>query len=100
MAGINPFQAIMGRMMPQAPQMPQATAQGGQTGNQLQPDWNALMGQLQANPSVMLKQAGYNVPDELNGNPQAMVMHLMQSGQIGGPMMQKIQPFLQRMGIR
>lgn len=63
-------------------------------------NWNALMGQLQANPSVMLKQAGYNVPDELNGNPQAMVMHLMQSGQIGGPMMQKIQPFLQRMGIR
>ena len=63
-------------------------------------DWNALMGQLQANPSVMLKQAGYNVPDELNGNPQAMVMHLMQSGQIGGPMMQKIQPFLQRMGFR
>ena len=63
-------------------------------------NWNALMGQLQANPSVMLKQAGYNVPDELNGNPQAMVMHLMQSGQIGGPMMQKIQPFLQKMGVR
>ena len=63
-------------------------------------NWNAFMGQLQANPSGMLKQAGYNVPDELNGNPQAMVMHLMQSGQIGAPMMQKIQPFLQRMGVR
>ena len=63
-------------------------------------DWNANMGQLQANPVGMLNRAGYSVPEELSGNPQAMVMHLMQSGQIGGPMMQKIQPFLQRMGIR
>jgi len=63
-------------------------------------DWNTSMGQLQANPVGMLTRAGYSVPEELSGNPQAMVMHLMQSGQIGGPMMQKIQPFLQRMGIR
>ena len=63
-------------------------------------DWNANMGQLQANPVGMLTKAGYSVPEELAGNPQAMVMHLMQSGQIGGPMMQKIQPFLQRMGFR
>lgn len=63
-------------------------------------DWNANMGQLQANPVGMLNRAGYSVPEELSGNPQAMVMHLMQSGQIGGPMMQKIQPFLQRMGVR
>ena len=63
-------------------------------------DWNAYIGQLQANPIGMLNRAGYSIPEELSGNPQAMVMHLMQSGQIGGPMMQKIQPFLQRMGIR
>lgn len=63
-------------------------------------DWNAYMWQLQANPAGMLSKVGYSVPEELNGNPQAMVMHLMQSGQIGGPMMQKIQPFLQRMGFR
>lgn len=63
-------------------------------------DWNAIMGQLQANPAEMLGKAGYNIPQEASGNPQAMVMHLLQTGQIGGPMMQKIQPFLQRMGIR
>ena len=63
-------------------------------------NWNALMGQLQANPGEMLKQHGYNVPDELIGNPQGMVMHLMQSGQISSPAMQRIAPFLQQMGFR
>lgn len=63
-------------------------------------DWNALMGQLQANPAEMIRKAGYNVPDEISGNPQATVMHLIQSGQVGGPMMQMIQPLLNRMGVR
>ena len=42
----------------------------------------------------MIKQAGYNVPDEIANNPQAAVMHMIQSGQIGGPMMRRIQPML------
>lgn len=97
---MNPFQAIMGRMMPQASQMPQIPASGNQMNNQSQPDWNALMGQLQANPGDALKKAGYDVPEELIGNPQATVMHLIQSGQVSSPLMQRIQPFLSRMGIR
>ena len=64
------------------------------------PDWNALMGQLRANPAEAIRSAGYTVPDEISGNPQATVMHLLQTGQIGGPMMQKIAPMLQRMGVR
>ena len=52
------------------------------------------MRQLQANPAQMIKQAGYNVPDEIANNPQAAVMHMIQSGQIGGPMMRRIQPML------
>ena len=68
--------------------------------NPSQPDWNALMGQLQANPAAFVKEKGYNVPDEISGNPQATVMHLIQSGQVGGPMMQMIRPYLARMGIR
>ena len=55
------------------------------------------MRQLQANPAQMIKQAGYNVPDEIANNPQAAVMHLIQSGQIGGPMMQRIGPMINRM---
>lgn len=52
------------------------------------------MRQLQSNPAEMIKQAGYNVPDEIANNPQQAVMHLIQSGQVKGPMMQRIQPML------
>lgn len=79
----------------------------GQTGGSapangfpVMPNQQALMGQLQANPVEMLRSAGYHVPDELNGNPQAMVQHLMQTGQVGGPIMQRIQPMLRMMSGR
>lgn len=52
------------------------------------------MAQLQANPAQMIRQRGFSVPDEIAGNPQATVMHLIQSGQVGGPVMQRIQPML------
>lgn len=92
---MNPlFNALFGTKQGQMP------AFGNQMQNNSGMNWNALMGQLQANPGEMLKNAGYNVPDELIGNPQGMVMHLMQSGQISNPMMQKIAPFLQGMGVK
>ena len=55
------------------------------------------MRELKAHPAQIIKQAGFNVPDDISGNPQATVMHLIQSGQVGGPMMQRIQPLLSRM---
>lgn len=55
------------------------------------------MQQLRANPMQMLKNAGYQVPDEIAGDPRAVVMHLIQSGQVGGAVMQRIQPFLNGM---
>ena len=64
--------------------------------NPSQPDMNALMSQLQANPAEAIRSVGYNVPDELNGNAEAMVQHLLRTGQIGGPMMQRIAPYLPR----
>lgn len=63
-------------------------------------DWNAIMGQLQANPAEALGKVGYSIPQEVSDNPQAMVMHLLRTGQIGGPAMQMIRPMLGRMGIR
>jgi len=92
---MDPYQAIMG-----AAQMGQNPLPQQQTFNASPMDWNALMWRLQANPMEMVRNAGYNVPDELNGNPQAMVQHLLRTGQIGGPMMQRIAPMLQRMGVR
>ena len=58
------------------------------------------MQQLQSDPIGMAKQAGYNIPPNLAGNPQAMVQHLIQSGQISNPMLQKILPMIQRLGAK
>lgn len=38
--------------------------------------------QLRSNPTAMLKQAGYSIPDNIGNDPQAIINHLMQSGQI------------------
>ena len=53
--------------------------------------------QIQQDPIGMARQAGYNIPQNLAGNPQAMVQHLIQTGQVGGPMMQKIMPMMQKL---
>lgn len=78
----------------------QQAAPTGQAGSASGPDISALMGQLQANPAEMLGKAGYQVPAEMMGNPQSMVMHLIQSGQVSGPMMQRIQPMMKMLGMR
>ena len=46
---------------------------------------NALM-QLQKNPKEFIQKAGVNVPDEIN------------SGQVGGPALQRIMPMIRQMG--
>lgn len=92
---MNPlFNALFGTKQGQMP-VPQQQMQ-----NPPQQDWNALMGQLRSNPAEMVRNAGYSVPDEISGNPQATVMHLLQTGQIGGPMMQRIQPMLKNLGVK
>ena len=40
-----------------------------------------MLAQLQSNPLGMLKQAGFNVPTNIN-SPQEIIQHLMSSGQI------------------
>ena len=57
----------------------------------------AQLQQVQKDPIGMGRQAGYQIPDNLAGNPQAMVMHLIQSGQVSNPMLQRIMPMIQRM---
>ena len=58
------------------------------------------MQQLRQDPVGMAKQAGYSIPENLAGNPQAMVQHLIQTGQVSNPMLQKIMPMMQRMGLK
>ena len=55
------------------------------------------MNQLRADPIGMIRNKGFSIPDELAGNPQAAVMHLIQTGQVSNPIMQRIQPLLNMM---
>lgn len=52
------------------------------------------MTELRAHPADAIKKAGFQVPDSISNNPQAAVMHLIQTGQVKSPMMQRIQPML------
>lgn len=40
-----------------------------------------MLMQLKQNPLAFLQKAGYNIPSNLN-NPQEIIQHLMNSGQI------------------
>lgn len=48
----------------------------GNMGNVMQ-----MLSQLKQNPMAMLRQAGFNVPANIN-NPQEIIQHLMNSGQV------------------
>ena len=63
-----------------------------------QPQMN--MQQLQNDPIGAAKHAGYQIPDSLRNDPRGMVMHLMQTGQLSSPVMQKIMPLMQRFGLK
>ena len=58
------------------------------------------MQQLQSDPIGMARQKGFDIPQNLAGNPQAMLQHLIQSGQVSNPMLQKILPLMQRLGLK
>ena len=52
---------------------------------------------IQRNPQEFFRQAGVNVPPEIMNDPQAIVMHLINTQQIGGNMMQRIMPMIRQM---
>ena len=56
------------------------------------------MQQVQSDPIGMARQAGFNIPENLAGDPRAMVMHLIQTGQVNNPMLQRIMPMIRQMG--
>ena len=92
MGGSKPVQHNPGNSTPTPSQTPVMPSNAQQM-TQMQD----AMKQLQANPAQLIKQAGFNVPDEIANNPQQAVMHLIQSGQVGGPMMRMVQPMLNRL---
>ena len=73
---------------------------GKRDGDQSGVTFQEAMKQLQGNPAEMIRAAGYQVPAEAAGDPKKAVMHMIQTGQVGGPMMKMIAPLLGRMGIK
>lgn len=67
---------------------------GRQTGNP-----QVTLGQLRANPSAVLKQAGLTIPAGMN-DPQQIIRHLLQSGQVSNPRLQAVQRMMGMMGRR
>ena len=53
--------------------------------------------QVKTNPIETGKGKGYDIPEELSGDPKAMVMHLINSGQVGGPVLQRVMPMIRQM---
>ena len=54
-----------------------------QNGSQLSPNMMQQLQQLKQNPGEVLKQRGYNVPDNLLNDPRAIVQYLLSTGQLG-----------------
>lgn len=59
-----------------------------------------LLQSLRQNPVQVMKQAGYDIPQELAGNPLGIWNHLVQTGQVQQARAAQIQAMAQRMGRR
>lgn len=58
-----------------------------------------MLNQLRSNPMALLQRAGLNVPPNLN-NPQAIIQHLMNSGQLSQAQMNQAQEIAKQIGLR
>ena len=56
-----------------------------------------MLGQLKQNPLAMLQKAGFNVPTNIN-NPQQIIQHLTQTGQINQNQLNQAQQMAQMFG--
>lgn len=54
--------------------------------------------ELMNDPKGMTEKAGFKIPEELMGDPKQMVMHLINSGQVSSPVLQRIMPMIRQMG--
>lgn len=59
----------------------------------------AMLSQLRSNPVALFQRAGFNIPANLN-NPQAIIQHLMNSGQISQQQVNNAQAMAKNFGIR
>ena len=55
-----------------------------------------LLSQIKQNPSAILKQAGLSIPQGMN-NPQQIIQHLLQTGQVPQNRYQQAMQMMSRM---
>lgn len=59
----------------------------------------SMLAQLKSNPMAVLKRYGFNVPDNLN-DPNAIIQHLMNSGQLSQGQYEKARQMAQGFGVK
>lgn len=67
----------------------------GQPAQQMNPA--QLLQQLRQNPVSVMKNYGYDIPQELAGNPLGIFNHLVQTGQVQQARAAQVQSMAQRM---
>jgi len=56
-----------------------------------------MLQQLQKNPKEFIQRMGANIPEEIMNDPQAMVQHMIMTGQVSSPVMQRILPMIRQL---
>lgn len=56
-----------------------------------------VLSQLRSNPVQMLSKVGYNIPEGISSNPQAIVQHLLNTNQITQQRLNQSQMMANRM---
>lgn len=59
----------------------------------------SMLPQLRSNPLGVLRQCGFNVPDNLN-DPNAIIQHLMNSGQVNQNQYNQARQMAQQFGSK
>ena len=72
----------------------------GENGDQSGVTIQDALRQVNEHPEECYRAAGFKVPKEIMSDQQKTVMHLIRTGQVGGPAMRMIAPILGKMGIR
>lgn len=76
---------------------PLFNALGGMASGGMNP--MALLQQLRSNPLGVLRQRGFNVPDNMT-DPNAIIQHLMNSGQINQAQYDQARQMARQFGIK
>ena len=73
---------------------PVFSAMGGQ------PNIMQMLQQIKNNPAEIIMRSRFNIPKDMQNNPQAMIQHLLSSGQVSQQQINQAYQSLQRMGLK